>query len=247
MIGYWWVVLAAAQEGEFAYSGGFDGSAPNYVAGKPVVVAHSQGNLSVRCVDTDTLSARIRYSLTGSSEAGMKAFGDGIGMSVSGDAAGGSVKSRVPSSKSGVTTSDVQVTVNIPAGTKALTITHSGKGWVEVLNCSGALKVTAGTGGAYASGKMTALTLTASGGDVKVEPDKGTPFTGAVNVAAPGGSLSFVLPSAQGGKLNAKAAEVTVSQTVMGTNTATLVSGDLGLAGPNIALSARDKLSVTAP
>lgn len=241
------IALARAEDADIAYSGGFDGAAPNYVVGKPVAVAHSNGNVSVRCMDTESLSARIRYSLTGSSESGMKVYGDGIGMAVSGDAAGGAVKTRIPSSKSGVATSKVDLTVNVPAGVSALTITHSGKGWVEVLNCSGAVKVTAGQEGAYVSGKLTSLTLTASGGNVKVEPDKDTPLTGTVNVAAPSGDITFTLPSAQGGKLSAKGAEVTVQQTVMGTTSDTLVSGDLGLAGPAINLSAKNKVEVKAP
>lgn len=229
---------------EMTYEGQNSASAAKYVPGKPVAVSHSGGNIAVRCFDTDTLSARLQYVVTGTAEDPMKATGTGVGLAVWGDANGGGVKTRTPSRPAGVSGLDVTLTVNIPKGVSALTVSQTGSGWVQVLECTGAVKVVAGGGGAFASGAMTSATVSAAGGDVKVEVDPAGLLKGTTTVSSPG-NASVILPSAQGGKLTVKGEEVTVQQTVMGTNTGTLVQGDLGIAGPAITVSARKRAEVT--
>lgn len=237
---------ARAEDGEITYEGGNSSNAAGYVKGKPVSITHSSGNLSVRCMDTEALSARMQYVVTGSTEGPMETAGKGIGMSAYGDSNGGRVSTRVPSKPSGVSSIDVTLTVNIPKAPLALTITETGSGWVQVQDCDGTVKVSAGAGGAFVSGALKGATVTASGGDVKVVQSGDAVFTATTSVSAPNGNATVLIGTAQGGKLTAKGAEVAVGPTVMGTNDATLVSGDLGLPGPTITVSAKQRAEVSA-
>lgn len=242
--------VALAQDdapvGEMSYEGSSSGSAANYMKGKPVSVAHSGGNVAVRCMETEKLSGRVQYTVYGTAEAPMETFGKGVGLSVSGDANGGSVRTRVPSSKgAGVSTTQVDLTVNVPKGVSALTVTQSGKGWVQVLDCSGNVKVTAGTGGAFVSGTLTGASVSATGGDVKVDVDASSPLKNATSISSAQGNATLILPSAQGGRLTVKGEEVSVQQTVMGTNTPTFVQGDMGLGGPAISVAAKKRAEVS--
>lgn len=244
--------LALAQEPDLSanllsYEGQNSGSAPNYKKGKPITVAHSGGNVSVRCMETEALSARVQFVVEGKAEGPMETFGNGIGLAVYGDANGGGAKTRIPSKPSGVVSYRVDLTVNVPKGVPALTVSQTGTGWVQVLDCSGSVKVSAGGGGAFVSGSITGGTVTASGGDVKFVTDPATVLKGATTVSAPGGNLVVQLPPAQGGKLTAKGSEVSVQQTVMGTNTPTLVSGDMGVGGPVMTFSAKGRVEVGQP
>lgn len=241
------ITLAFAQDpavNTIAYDGGNSGSAPNYKKGKPITVSHSGGNVAVRCMETEQLTARVQYQVEGTAEGPMETFGKGIGLSVFGDANGGGARTRVPSKPSAVIGYSVDLTVNVPKGVSAITVSQTGPGWVQVLDCSGTVKVTGGGGGAYVSGAFTGGSVTASGGDVKFVTDPGTVLKAATTVSAPGGNLVVTLPSAQGGKLTAKGGEVSVQQTVMGQNTPTLVAGDMGVAGPAMTFSAKGRVEV---
>ena len=230
--------------GEITYEGGNSATAANYVRGKPVTITHSSGNLTVRCMDTDKLSARLQYTVYGSQEGAMQTMGNGIGLAVWGDSASGGVKTRVPSKPSGVRTAEVTLTVNVPKGANSVTVAETGPGWVQVTDCDGLVKVSAGAGGAYASGHFIGATVTASGGDVKVVQLDDSVFKNTTTISAPGGNATVELAPAQGGKLTAKGAEVAVNQTVMGTTTDTLIQGDLGVPGPAITIAAKAKAEV---
>ncbi len=236
---------ASAQDDSLTYEGSLGGNAPGYQVGKPVAISHSSGNLQVRCMDVDTMSGRLQYTVFGSAEGPMESFGKGIGMSVSGDSKGGSVKTRVPSRTSGVARAQVDVIVNIPKGTSSVSIGHSGPGWVQVVGCSGNVKVSAGAGGAYVGGPLTGFSVTALGGDVKIEVEESV-LTSTSTATSPG-KLTVVLPPAQAGKLTAKGAEVSVQPLVMGTNEPALVSGQMGTGGPTISLTGKDRVEVTNP
>lgn len=235
---------AHAEDGESTYEGGNSGTAPNYAKGKPVSITHSSGNLAVRCMDTEQMSARLQYVVTGTNQSAMETAGKGVGLAVYGDANGGRVSTRAPSRSTGVSSVDVTLTVSIPRAVMSLTVTETGPGWVQVQDCDGTVKVTAGAGGAFASGALKGATVTATGGDVKVVVNSDAVLSATTSVSAPSGNATLLLGTAQGGKLTAKGAEVSVGQTVMGTNTATLVSGDLGLAGPTISVSAKSRAEV---
>ena len=237
--------LDDAAANSLSYEGGLSGNAPAYGKGKPITVTHASGNVQVRCMDVESLSGRLQYTVFGSAEGAMESFGKGIGLAVWGDSNGGGVKTRIPSKPSGVGRAQVDLVVNIPRGTSAVTISQTGPGWVQMVECGGTVKISAGGGGAFASGPMTAATVSASGGDVKVVTDPATVLKGSTTISAGAGNVTVVLPSAQGGKLTAKGAEVSVQQTVMGTNEATLVSGDMGVAGPAITISAKKRAEVT--
>ncbi len=238
------VAPARAEDGESTYEGGNSGAAAGYAKGKPISITHSSGNLSVRCMDTQTLSARMQYVVTGTVESAMETAGKGIGLAVYGDANGGRISTRSPGKSTGVSSIDVTLTVSIPRAPMTLTVNETGSGWVQVQDCDGTVKVSAGAAGAFASGAMKSATVTATGGDVKVVQNGDAVFTATTSVSAPNGNATLLLGTAQGGKLTAKGSEVSVSQTVMGTNEATLVSGDLGIAGPTITVSAKQRAEV---
>lgn len=234
--------------GDLTYEGGLDQSATGYVKGKPVSISHGGGNIIVRCIDTEKLSARLPYTVTGSNEGSMKAAGDGIGLKASTDGKGGGViGTRIPSRSSGVASIDAPLTVNIPAGASAVSVSQSGAGWVQVQGCSGALKVTAGGGGAFASGAFTAVNVSAAGGAVKVVMEGGAVLTGSSSISASGGDARLVLSTAQGGKLSAKGAQVSVQQNLMGgSSSETSASGSFGLDGPSISIAAKGNVEVSA-
>lgn len=227
---------------EITYGGGISQTDPSYVKGKPVTISHTGGNVEVRCMDTDKLSARMQYTVYGTSEGPMEAAGKGMGLK----AGAGVVASKVPGKTSGVNRVDAMLTVNIPLGASSVTVTHSGDGWARAIDCGGALKMTSGRSGLYASGNYTSVSASASGGDLKVVMDKDALLKGTTTLSASSGNAVLQISGGQGGKLTAKGEEVSVSQTVMGTNTGTLVSGDLGLAGPTISISAKGRVEVSS-
>ena len=234
--------------GDLSYDGSLSETATSYTVGKPVSVSHSGGNITVNCIDTDKLSARLPYSITGSAEGPMEAAGKGILMKASGDGKGGGIVStKMPSKSSSVASIDAPLTVNVPAGASAITVSQSGSGWVSVRNCSGALKITAGSGGLFASGAYTSASLSAAGGDVKFTQDSGAVLTGSSSFSAPGGSAILQFSSAQGGKLSAKGTQVTTQMMVSGTNETNVVAGTFGIGGPSIAVSAKNNVDITAP
>jgi hypothetical protein len=236
--------VAQDEAGDLSYEGNLSQTANGYVVGKPVTIVHSGGNLEVRCMDVEKLSARASYALTGSAEGPMEAYGRGVGLSATGNATGGTIRTRVPAKGAGIATAKVEVKVNVPAGASSVTITQTGSGWTQVIGCGGALKVTSGKDGLYAGGAYASVMATASGGDAKVVLDKDVLLTGATTVSAPVGSAELVVAGAQGGKLTARADEVVVGPLVLGTVTPTLVSGDMGLKGPAITVTAKTKATV---
>lgn len=219
---------------ELTYEGGYSQTATGYVKGGPVSITHVGGNLAVHCIDTPTLNARLQYVVYGSQEAPMESMGKGITLS----AGGGTVKTRMPSKPAGVSSADSTLTVNVPSPTTSVTISQTGPGWVQVIGCDGNVKVSAGLGGAYVSGRVTATTLTAQGGDVKFVESGDSVLKATSSITAPKGNVTVQLASGQGGKLNATGMEVTSTMTVVGVNSTSAVQGDLGLAGPSITISA---------
>lgn len=233
--------------GELSYEGGFSGSAAGYVKGKPVSVSHSGGNVSVRCMDTTTLTARLQYTIYGSAEGPMESMGKGIKLSVTGTSSSGAVKTITPAKPSGVSHAESTLTVNIPRAPLTLTVSQTGAGWVQVIDCDGSVKVTSGTGGLFVSGHLDGVTATAPGGDAKVVQNDDAVFKATTAITAATGNVTLQVASAQGGKLTASGKEVTSSVTVVGTNTSDLIQGELGVAGPAITLKATTGTVVIAP
>lgn len=226
---------------EVTYEGKISQTDPSYTKGKAVTVSHSNGNLEVRCMDTDKLTARLAYTVYGTSEPAMESAGKAMGLK----AGYGAVASHVSGKSSGVSRVEADMTVNVPMGASSLTITHSGTGWVRALDCGGALKISAGAGGLYANGTYTSVVATANGGDLKIVMDKDAVLTGSTSLAAPQGNATLKISPAQGGKVNAKGGEVSVQNAVLGTNTPTLVSGDMGVSGPTITMSSKNRTEIS--
>ncbi len=233
--------------GDFTYEGSLSESAPSYTIGKPVSISHSGGNIIVRCTEAEKLSARLPYTVIGSNESAMEAAGNGIGLKVGGDGKGGGVVgTRMSSKSSGVGSIEAPLTVNIPIGASAISVSQSGSGWVQLQGCSGAVKISAGSGGAFASGQFTVATLSAAGGTVKLVQEGGAVLLKNSSISAPGGSATVILSSAQGGTLSAKGGHVSVQQAVMGgAQTETAVSGSFGIGGPTIGVAAKENVEIS--
>jgi hypothetical protein len=234
------LTLARAQDEELSYEGNLSARAADYAVGKPLTISHSGGNVEVRCVDGERLAASASYTVSGTKEGPMEAFGKGVGLS----AGAGVVRTRVPTKPAGVTEAEVTLKVTVPRTPSALTVTQTGAGWVQIIGCGGALKVSGGSRGAYASGAFTGVNASASGGDVRVVVEGEAPLSGPSSVSAPAGAATLEFPRAQGGKLAARGAEVEVAPLVLGTVGPTLVQGDLTGKGPQITVSAKGKATV---
>lgn len=247
------VSLATADDDEgvvddLSYDGSISETASSYTVGKPVSITHNGGNVTVNCVPAEKLSARLPFSITGSAEGPMESAGKGIGVRASGDGKGGGVvATRMPSKSSGVASIDAPLTVNVPAGASAVSVSQNGAGWVSVRNCTGILKISAGSGGVFASGAYASATIAAAGGDVKFTQDSGAVLTGNSSFSSAGGNVILQLTAAQGGKLNAKGAAVTTQMSVSGTNDPTVVAGTFGISGPSVNVSAKLNVEITAP
>lgn len=230
---------------EISYDGRLSDSAPGYKAGTPVSITHTGGTIAVRCMDAEGITARLGYTVYGTKEAPMEAFGKGIGLSTWGSETGGGVKTRIPAKTSGVNRADIPLTVNLPKKAK-ITVT-GGSGWVQVIDCEGTVKVTNSVDGAYVSGNYGTVDVSSAKGDVKVELTDQTELVGASRLNAPGGAATLKLPLAYGGKLMAKGSSVSVFHTVAGTITDTLVQGTVGVGSASLSVTARDAVSITTP
>lgn len=234
----------SSEKESMTYTGSMDQLAEKYVAGKPVSVGHV-GNIRVRCADRVGIAARVAYTLDGTDEAKMEAFGKGIGLAVSGGPTGGSVKTRIPAKSSAIKSADVELTVNLPKNAD-INVT-GGDGWVQVVGCTGKVKLTNRSGGAYVSGRSTTFDVASANGDVKVEVEDGTTVVGPNRIAATNGNADLALPLGYAGKITAKGSEVSVYHTVAGTNSGTLVQGTIGTGTASLSITAKGKVSVKAP
>lgn len=227
------------------YEGSLDQQGLKYVAGKPVAIAHSGGNIRVRCAEREGITARVAYSLRGTNTANMERYGKGIGLAVYGGATSGSVKTRMPSRPSGIDSFDVELTVNLPK--KAAVTVTGGDGWVQVVGCEGSVKVSSRSGGAYVEGTLTSFAVSSTGGDVKVELSDDSKLAGTSSVSAAGGDAELDLPMSYGGKLTARGSSVRVAHNVAGTNTDTLVQGTVGSGNASLTVSAKGAVVIKSP
>jgi hypothetical protein len=221
---------------EMTYEGGFDQMAPQYVAGKPVTITHTGGNVKVRCADRAGLTARLSYSIRGTNTAAMESMGKGMGLAATGGASGGSVKSRVPSRPAGVKSADVELTINLPPEAQVTVV--GGAGWVQVMGCKGTVKSSNSAGGAVISGTYSSVNVSSGQGDVSVELSDDSKLVGNNTISASGGAISLRLPITYAGKFTAKGTNVSVAHTVMGTNEATVVAGTINAGPASLTLNA---------
>jgi hypothetical protein len=208
---------------ELSYSGDRARQATDYVAGKPVTVTHNGGDVEVLCSDREGISARLIFELSGTNPDAMQAMGDGIGLTAWGSASSGGVKARTPARRAGVSDVSIKLTVNLPR--EARVTVYGGGGTVDVLGCTGTVKVSSRGGGIVATGTYTQVNLAAGKGDITAHLGAGSVLSGTNVVTAPAGWISLKLPLSYAGRLHATAEEVTVDHVVVGTNDAGLVSG----------------------
>ena len=137
----------AGGNNEVTYEGRLSSSAPNFVAGKAVTITHTGGTIAVRCMDAPGITARLGYTIYGTNQPNMEKYGKGIGISSWGDGNGGGVKTRIPAKLSGISRTDIPLTVNLPMEAKVTVV--GGAGWVQIIDCKGTVKSSNGDGSAY--------------------------------------------------------------------------------------------------
>jgi len=232
----------SSKQNSMTYEGSLDQQGLQYVAGKPVSITHTGGNIRVRCADREGITARVAYSIRGTNKENMERYGKGIGLSVYGGASNGKVTTRMLAKPSGIDNADVELTVNLPK--KAAINVAGGYGWVQVVGCEGTVKVSNRSGGAYVEGTYTSFSVGSNSGDVKVDLSDDSRLVGASGISAPGGDATLMLPLSYGGKINAKGSNVRVTHTVSGTNTDTLVQGTIGTGTASVTVSAKGDVTV---
>ena len=79
-----------------SYSGGLTQKAQGVGAGARINITHTGGTVSVRCQDTDTVTASINYDLSGTDSGALQTMGDAIGLAATGATDWATVSSRVP-------------------------------------------------------------------------------------------------------------------------------------------------------
>ncbi|MCB9758935.1 MAG: DUF4097 family beta strand repeat protein [Alphaproteobacteria bacterium] len=228
------------------YTGGLTERKNDLGDNVPVTVTHYGGNITVRCTEGDQISARIDFSVEGTDRDRLKAYGDGIGLAVWGDANGAGAKTRMPSKSSAIQRADVPLMVSAPPGTR---LTVQGRdGWVQITNCTGALKASSTAGGVFAEGRYDSFQVTSQDGDVKVELTGNSVINASSAATSTKGKVELILPDDANVKLAATGAEVRVEHLVSGTNTDTNVSGNIGNGGPSVRLSApKGEVKVKTP
>jgi len=227
------------------YTGGLTEKAPGYVAGKPVTINHSGGNVSVRCQDAEGISAQLKYSLEGHDGPALENMGRGIGLRAWGDSNGGGIQSTVPWKPASIADAEVPLIVTLPRQAD-VNVTNRG-GWIEVLNCDG--KVTANTdqGGVFASGVITGFNASSSTGDITIKGKDGSEIKSNSSAVASTGDVKVNLPLTISGQLSATGARVNVYHTVDGNVSESSVAGAIGSGGPAIRLQAKGDVEMSTP
>ena len=227
------------------YEGGLTEKAPGYVAGKPVQINHSGGNVSVRCQDAEGISAQLKYNLEGHDGPALEGMGRGIGLRAWGDSNGGGIQSTVPWKPASISSAEVPLIVTLPRQADVV-VTNRG-GWIEILNCDG--KVTANTdqGGVFASGVLTGFNANSGTGDVTIKAKDGTEIKHASSAVASTGNVKVNLPLTISGQLAASGSKVSVYHTVDGNVGDASVSGTIGSGGPAIRLQAKGDVEMGTP
>jgi len=225
------------------YQGDTSKTAPEYVAGSPVSIAHKGGNITVNCVDREGISARATYTLEGTNRDALKRFGDGVGLKAWGGARGGGVQTRIPGASSSIKRKDVPLVITLPKSVK-LKIS-GGTGWIQVNGCEGPVAAANRSGDIVLSGKLSSASATAPKGDVTVTIDESAQMSGSSKVSA-SGSATLTIPSDYGGKLSVRGSSVKVRHLVDGTETDTLVQGTVGDGNASLTVTAKGAVDVKA-
>jgi hypothetical protein len=224
------------------YTGDLSRQALNYVAGKPVSVSHSGGDIEVLCSDRKGISARAMYEITGTREGPMEAAGKAVALNAWGSSSSGGVKTRTPGRASGVDEISVKLTVNLPR--EARITVNGGGGTVQVLGCRGTVKVSSRGGGVTATGTYSNINLAAAKGDVIAHFGADSDLVGNNVITAPAGWIDLQLPMSYAGRIYAKAEDVTIAHIVTGTTDANLVSGTINEGRAHLKLTAKSKVEV---
>jgi hypothetical protein len=232
-------------EQSMSYEGQVGQDAANYKPGTPVYITHTKGNISVRCTDSEGIQARINFTVEGTKEDAMQRLGDSIGIRTYASNANGKVSTSVPGTWSGIDSVQAPLTVNLPREAK-VNVT-GGKGWVQVVGCTGTVKATTRGGGIYVDGVLSSFDLSTNEGDIEIELDAAAELTSSSRATATAGGVTLRMPITQKGNLTARGSEITVDHLVNGTNTPTHVQGTLSDSGPTITVTAQGKVAITTP
>ncbi|MCP4809822.1 MAG: hypothetical protein GY913_25390 [Proteobacteria bacterium] len=227
------------------YTGGHSERSEALSENAAVTITHYGGSISVRCTDSEEISARMDFNLEGTSETNLKAVGDGIRLQAQGKDTWGKVSTIVPGKRSGISTMDVPLSVSVP---KNVRLTVNGRSsWIAISGCTGTVKAVTSAEGITADGTFSQFDLRAGAGDVSLDLGTDSSITKTSGITASKGNASLVMPLTVDVRLQATGGEVSVLHTVTGTNNATNVSGTVGDGGPLVKVYGKERVEVTSP
>ncbi len=227
------------------YEGTASQASPNYKPGTTVTITHTKGTITVRCTDTDGLTARLQYTLEGDNKDKLKAYGDALGISTWASNYSASVKTRVPGLYSGVDSAKLALTIMLP--TRASLVINGSNDWIQVTDCTGTIKASTRQNGIYARGNFSSFNLSASTGNVELSLAPESEITSSSRATASAGDITIYLPLTQSANLSASGSEVSIAHLVSGTNTPSKVTGTINDGGPSITLSAKGRIDIKPP
>jgi hypothetical protein len=238
--------LGGPEQNMLTYSGGFtQRTASKLAIDASISVNNPGGTTSVYCTDTEFLEGRLDYTVEGTTEAPMQAYGDGIKLAVTGGGASGRVSLVVPSRPAAVKTSKITLVVNVPKNAR-LNVTSSND-WVMVSGCDGNVTASAGKNGASVDGNLRSFNVSAGAGDVRVIVKGDSKIGAASAITATNGNVTLAMGLSQDLKLDARGASVNVAHTVNGSVGANTAIGTLGAGGPALTIKASGDVTIKTP
>ena len=208
-------------------------------------IIHPGGTISVRCTDTEVVSARISYKIEGTEQDPMKKYGDGIRMAAWGGGANGGVKVVVPYKPSAVKTVSIELTVNVPRA--AVLSVNASRDWVSISGCTGFVTAKAGANGAYVAGDMPGFQIAAATGDVTVKSES-SELKRASNITASKGKVDLEIPAEIGLRLDARGSSVSITDALVdGVTSEGSAVGNMGAGGTALVIRAGGEVVIHAP
>lgn len=171
-------------------SGAMDKVATGAKPNQHINIRHDGGSITVMCMDTDQVTARIAYEIEATDLYAAEYYRDHIGLSVWRH----SVNVSVPVPNSRLKRADVALTVRVPQ--EAVLSINAEKGWTQAVSCNGVVSMYAGRGDAYLKGAPPSFSVTSERGTATVEITEGQ-ITAPSTVTAHKGAVALTMPERQ--------------------------------------------------
>ncbi len=184
-------------------SGTLDKVATGVPPSQRINIRHDGGSVTVMCMETDQVTARIDYAIEATDLYAAEYYRDHIGLSVWRHA----VTVSVPVPNSRLKRADVALTLRVPK--QAILSINAEKGWAQAVSCDGVVSMYAGRGDAFLKGAPPSFSVTSERGSATVEVTEGQILQPST-VTAHEGSVALTLPEAQNLSVFARGSSVYV-------------------------------------